>query len=79
MRSLIRRSLPRCGSITTFLWPEQPEICILSARRGGADARADEGLDEVIAALRAFALIDRETIVDQRDRSSAPTRSVCTA
>jgi tetratricopeptide (TPR) repeat protein len=27
----------------------------------------DEGLDEAIAALRAFALIDRETIVDERD------------
>jgi tetratricopeptide (TPR) repeat protein len=32
-----------------------------------AAALADEGLDEVIAALRAFALIDRETIVDERD------------
>jgi tetratricopeptide (TPR) repeat protein len=32
-----------------------------------AEALADEGLDEVIAALRAFALIDRETIVDERD------------
>jgi tetratricopeptide (TPR) repeat protein len=27
----------------------------------------EEGIDEVIAALRAFALIDRETIVDERD------------
>jgi tetratricopeptide (TPR) repeat protein len=32
-----------------------------------AEALADDGLDEVIAALRAFALIDRETIVDERD------------
>jgi tetratricopeptide (TPR) repeat protein len=34
-----------------------------------ADALDDDGLDEVIAALRAFALIDRETIVDERDPS----------
>ncbi|HEY4404889.1 MAG TPA: tetratricopeptide repeat protein [Xanthobacteraceae bacterium] len=34
-----------------------------------ADALADEGLDDAIAALRAFALIDRETIVDERDPS----------
>jgi hypothetical protein len=32
-----------------------------------AAALADEGLDEAIAALRAFALIDRETIADERD------------
>jgi tetratricopeptide (TPR) repeat protein len=32
-----------------------------------AVALADEGLDEALAALRAFALIDRETIVDERD------------
>ncbi len=32
-----------------------------------AEALADDGLDEVIAALRAFALVDRETIVDERD------------
>ncbi|HWF96038.1 MAG TPA: tetratricopeptide repeat protein, partial [Xanthobacteraceae bacterium] len=32
-----------------------------------AEALADDGLDEVISALRAFALIDRETIVDERD------------
>jgi tetratricopeptide (TPR) repeat protein len=32
-----------------------------------AEAFAEEELDEVIAALRAFALIDRETIVDERD------------
>jgi Tfp pilus assembly protein PilF len=30
---------------------------------------AGEGLDEALAALRAFALIDRETIVDERDAS----------
>jgi TIR domain/Tetratricopeptide repeat len=32
-----------------------------------AEMLADDGLDEAIAALRAFALIDRETIVDERD------------
>jgi tetratricopeptide (TPR) repeat protein len=28
---------------------------------------ADDGLDEAVAALRAFALVDRETIADERD------------
>jgi hypothetical protein len=32
-----------------------------------ASALADEGLDEAVAALRAFALLDRETIADERD------------
>jgi tetratricopeptide (TPR) repeat protein len=32
-----------------------------------AAALADEGLDEALSALRAFALIDREMIVDERD------------
>jgi tetratricopeptide (TPR) repeat protein len=32
-----------------------------------ADALLDDGLDEAIAALRAFALIERETIADERD------------
>lgn len=30
-------------------------------------ALADDGLDEAVAALRTFALVDRETIVDERD------------
>jgi tetratricopeptide (TPR) repeat protein len=30
---------------------------------------ADDGLDEAVAALRAFALVDRERIVDERDAS----------
>jgi len=30
-------------------------------------ALADDGIDEAVAALRAFALVDRETIVDERD------------
>jgi len=32
-----------------------------------ASALADDGLDEAVAALRAFALVDRETIVDEHD------------
>ena len=32
-----------------------------------ASALADDGLDEAVAALRAFALIEREIIVDERD------------
>jgi hypothetical protein len=34
-----------------------------------ASMLAGEGLDEAVAALRTFALIDRETIVDERDAS----------
>lgn len=34
-----------------------------------ASALADEGLDEAVAALRFFALVDRETIPDERDPS----------
>jgi tetratricopeptide (TPR) repeat protein len=32
-----------------------------------ASALSGDGLDEAVAALRAFALVDRETIVDERD------------
>ena len=32
-----------------------------------ASQLADDGLDEALAALRAFALVDRETIADERD------------
>jgi tetratricopeptide (TPR) repeat protein len=34
-----------------------------------ASALADDGLDEAIAALRAFALVERDTITDERDPS----------
>ena len=34
-----------------------------------ASALAGDGLDEAVAALRAFALVDRETIADERDPS----------
>jgi tetratricopeptide (TPR) repeat protein len=36
-----------------------------------ASALADDGLDEAVAALRTFALIDRESIMDERDPSIA--------
>jgi class 3 adenylate cyclase len=36
-----------------------------------ATALADDGLDEAVAALRAFALVDRETIADERDPAIA--------
>jgi len=44
-----------------------------------ASALAADGLDEAVAALRTFALVDRETIVDERTRRSRRTRSACTA
>jgi hypothetical protein len=34
-----------------------------------AAARAGDGLDEAVAALRTFALVDRESIADERDLS----------
>ncbi|HXZ88131.1 MAG TPA: FxSxx-COOH system tetratricopeptide repeat protein [Candidatus Binataceae bacterium] len=34
-----------------------------------ASALADDGLDEAVAALRAFALLERETVADDRDPS----------
>jgi hypothetical protein len=34
-----------------------------------ASGLADDGIDEAVAALRAFALVDRETIADERDPS----------
>jgi hypothetical protein len=36
-----------------------------------AAALADDGLDEAVAALRGFALVDRETIMDEREPSIA--------
>jgi tetratricopeptide (TPR) repeat protein len=40
-----------------------------------ASQLADDGLDEAVAALRAFALVDRETIPDERDWS-IPTETI---
>jgi tetratricopeptide (TPR) repeat protein len=49
--------------IPLFLWAEARE----KFGEPLASALADDGLDEAIAALRAFALVDRESIVDERD------------
>ena len=43
-----------------------------------ASALEGEGLDEAMAALRGFALLELETIVDERDVRSPPVASVCT-
>jgi tetratricopeptide (TPR) repeat protein len=51
--------------IPLFLWAEARE----KFGEPLASALADDGLDEAVAALRAFALVDRESIVDERDPS----------
>ena len=43
-----------------------------------ASLLAGDGLDEAIGALLAFALVDRETIPDERDPRSRPKRYGCT-
>jgi tetratricopeptide (TPR) repeat protein len=55
-----------------LLAPEPIPLFLFSAAREKfgeplATALAEEGLDEVVAALRVFALVDRQTIVDERD------------
>ena len=56
-------------------WRPSRSRCSCSPRRARNSASrwrpqlADDGLDEAVAALRAFALIDRETIADERDPS----------
>jgi tetratricopeptide (TPR) repeat protein len=55
-----------------LLAPEPIPVFLLSEGREKfgeplASELADDGLDEALAALRAFALIDRETIADERD------------
>jgi len=57
-----------------LLAPEPIPVFVFSEGRGKfgeplASQLVDDGLDEALAALRAFALIDRETIVDERDRA----------
>jgi len=49
--------------IPLFLFAEAPEEFGESL----ASALASDGLDEAVAALRAFALVERETIPDERD------------
>jgi len=53
--------------VPLFLFAEAPE----KFGEPLASALASEGLDEALAALRTFALIDRETIVDERDAAVA--------
>src|SRR5918998_5425479 len=55
-----------------LLAPEPIPLFVFSEGRGRlgeplASMLADDGLDEAVAALRAFALIDREAIPDERD------------
>jgi tetratricopeptide (TPR) repeat protein len=55
-----------------FLAPEPIPLFLFAEARGKFDeplaaALAGDGLDEIVATLRTFALIDRETIVDERD------------
>jgi hypothetical protein len=55
-----------------FLAPEPVPLFLFSEPRERfgeplASALADDGLDEAVAALRTFALVDRETIADERD------------
>lgn len=53
--------------IPLFLFAEAPE----KFNEPLASALVADGLDEVVATLREFALVDRETIVDERDASIA--------
>ena len=55
-----------------LLAPESIPLFLFAEGRGHfgeplAAALADDGIDEAVAALRAFALVDRETIPDERD------------
>lgn len=57
-----------------LLAPEPIPVAVFEALRGHADATlagalAGDGLDEAVATLRAFALVDRETVMDERDTS----------
>jgi hypothetical protein len=59
-----------------FLAPEPIPLFLFSEAREKfgeplATALAADGLDEAVAALRAFALVDRQAIVDERDASIA--------
>jgi tetratricopeptide (TPR) repeat protein len=60
---LIHAALLAPESIPLFLFAEGRE----HFGEPLASALADDGIDEAVAALRAFALVDRETIPDERD------------
>src|SRR5258707_216257 len=53
------------GRTPLFLFPEARKVFDEPL----ASALADDGLDEAVAALRVFALVDHETIKDERDPS----------
>jgi tetratricopeptide (TPR) repeat protein len=61
---------------TAMLAPEPIPLFLFSEAREEfgeplASQLADDGLDEAVAALRAFALVERETIPDERDPTIA--------
>jgi hypothetical protein len=61
-------------SYAALLAPEPIPLYLFSEGREKfgeplVSALADDGLDEAVAALRAFGLVDRETIADERDPS----------
>jgi hypothetical protein len=65
-----------------LLAPEPIPLFVFSEARDHfseplASMLSDDGLDEAVAALRAFALVDRERIQDERDASvtTDPSRS----
>jgi TIR domain len=55
--------------IPLFLFSEVPEKSREKLGEPLATALARDGLDEAVAALRTFALVDRESIADERDLS----------
>ena len=69
---------PAAGSLIVYaalLAPEPIPMFLFSEAREEfgdpfASSLADEGLDEAVAALLAFALVDRETIPDERNPST---------
>jgi hypothetical protein len=67
------KASPSCR-VTALLAPEPIPLFLFSDAREKfgeppATALAGDGLDEAMAALRGFALVERETIVDERDAS----------
>ena len=60
---LVHAALLAPEPIPLFLFAEAREIFADPL----ASALGDDGLDEAVAALRTFALVDREVIVDERD------------
>jgi tetratricopeptide (TPR) repeat protein/transcriptional regulator with XRE-family HTH domain len=63
---IVHAALLEAAPIPLFLFAEAREKFDEPLR----SALADDGLDEAVAALRAFALVDRNTIFDERDGST---------